>query len=102
MGLAEDFEAAAALAASGSNDGLKKISQDQQLLLYGWFKQVPLLLTLSLAPCPTPAAQQSDCQLPPGKAKWEAWNKNKGAAISRMSKDEAMQKYVNAVNEWKS
>ena len=40
MGLEEDFKAAADLAASGANDGLKKISQDQQLKLYGWFKQV--------------------------------------------------------------
>ena len=42
MGLEEDFKAAADLAASGANDGLKKISQDQQLKLYGWFKQVEL------------------------------------------------------------
>ena len=33
-------KAAADLASSGSNEGLKKIAQDQQLKLYGWFKQV--------------------------------------------------------------
>ena len=99
MGLAEDFEAAAALAASGSNDGLKKISQDQQLLLYGWFKQVENL------PRPLANVQSSSCWLQrnlivfvqvkegdcntakpgmldfSGKAKWEAWNKNKGQII---------------------
>ena len=36
----EQFDEASKLAASGSNEGLKKISQDQQLKLYGWFKQV--------------------------------------------------------------
>ena len=40
MGVQEDFDEAAKLAASGSNEGLKKISQDQQKQLYGWFKQV--------------------------------------------------------------
>ena len=40
MGVQEDFKVASDLAASGSNEGLKKIAQDQQLKLYGWFKQV--------------------------------------------------------------
>uniref|UniRef100_A0A0C3U1D4 ACB domain-containing protein n=1 Tax=Guillardia theta (strain CCMP2712) TaxID=905079 RepID=A0A0C3U1D4_GUITC len=67
---------------------MKKISQDQQLLLYGWFKQV------KEGDCNTAKPGMLDFS---GKAKWEAWNKNKG-----MSKDEAMQKYVEAVNQWKS
>ena len=40
MHISEQFDEASKLAASGSNEGLKKISQDQQLKLYGWFKQV--------------------------------------------------------------
>ena len=100
MGLAEDFEAAAALAASGSNDGLKKISQDQQLLLYGWFKQVETHLPRPLANVQRCSSwsqrnlivfvqvKEGDCNTAKpgmldfsGKAKWEAWNKNKGQII---------------------
>ena len=40
MASQEQFDEASKLAASGANEGLKKISQDQQLKLYGWFKQV--------------------------------------------------------------
>jgi hypothetical protein len=38
-----EYKAATELAASGENAGLKAISQDQQLKLYGWFKQVLML-----------------------------------------------------------
>jgi hypothetical protein len=40
----EQFDEASKLAASGANEGLKKISQDQQKKLYGWFKQVSHLI----------------------------------------------------------
>jgi hypothetical protein len=54
--ITEQFDEASKLAASGSNEGLKKISQDQQLKLYGWFKQVQCYFFLLRSPRMTRAA----------------------------------------------
>eukprot|EP00793_Prasinoderma_coloniale_P000942 PRCOL_00007032-RA len=81
MGLKEDFDKAAeeakALPAS--------TSQEDQLILYGLFKQA------NIGDNTAPKPGMLDFK---GKAKWEAYSKNKG-----MSKDEAMENYIAKVAE---
>ena len=85
----EQYDTAAKLAASGANAGLRALSQDKRLLLYGWFKQV--------AEGNNTAAAPGMLSAPGSKLKWEAW-----AACKGMSKEAAMKAYVDAINEWKS
>ena len=85
----EEYDTAAKLAASGANAGLRALSQDKRLLLYGWFKQV--------AEGDNTAAAPGMLSAPGSKVKWEAWSACKG-----MSKEAAMKAYVDAINEWKS
>ena len=83
MGLVEDFNASATeaktLPASTSNE--------DQLILYGLFKQA------NVGDNETNKPGMIDFK---GKAKWEAWNKNKG-----MSKDDAMENYIAKVEQLK-
>ncbi|KAJ5172999.1 acyl-coA-binding protein [Penicillium capsulatum] len=65
--------------------GLSQASTDQKLALYGLFKQ----------------AKEGDCNTSrpgafdfAGKAKWDAWDKNRG-----MSQEEAEKKYIELVKE---
>ncbi|GFR46718.1 hypothetical protein Agub_g8341 [Astrephomene gubernaculifera] len=85
MGLQEDFDAAAKEATEKLPDS---VTNDEKLELYALFKQ----------------ANEGDCSTsqpgifdPKGRAKWNAWNKKKG-----MSKEEAMQKYVEFVASLKA
>ncbi|XP_075850394.1 diazepam-binding inhibitor-like 5 [Microcebus murinus] len=63
------------------------VSDQEKLLVYSFYKQ----------------ATKGDCDIPPppptevkAKAKWEAWNQNKG-----MSKMDAMRIYISKVEELK-
>ncbi|EEH58200.1 uncharacterized protein MICPUCDRAFT_16138 [Micromonas pusilla CCMP1545] len=67
---------------------ITKCTNDEQLELYGWFKQ----------------ANVGDCNIarpgmfdPKGKAKWDAWDKCKG-----VSSEEAMKNYVELVESLKA
>merc|ERR1711976_121403 len=80
MGLQEDFDAAAAQVKT-----FKKVGQNDQLVLYGLFKQ----------------ANAGDCEGsrpgmfdPKGRAKYDAWAAKKG-----VDKDTAMQEYIAKVAE---
>eukprot|EP00242_Pyramimonas_sp_CCMP2087_P006521 CAMPEP_0198210008 /NCGR_PEP_ID=MMETSP1445-20131203/18379_1 /TAXON_ID=36898 /ORGANISM="Pyramimonas sp., Strain CCMP2087" /LENGTH=83 /DNA_ID=CAMNT_0043883949 /DNA_START=71 /DNA_END=322 /DNA_ORIENTATION=- len=79
----EEFEAAAKEALTLPSS----VGNDDKLVLYGFFKQ----------------SKEGDCTTdqpgffdPKGKAKWAAWNANKG-----MDKETAMAKYVEKVNALK-
>jgi len=81
MGLKEDFEAAAAAAKTLPSN----VSNEDKLALYGLFKQ----------------ATVGDCNIdkpgifdPTGRAKWDAWNAQKGK-----SQDQAMEEYIMKVEE---
>lgn len=79
MGLKEDFDAAAERAKTLP----QQTSNDDQLLLYGLFKQA------NVGDVNTERPGLFDLK---GKAKWDAWEKNKGK-----SKEEAMQDYITLV-----
>merc|ERR1739847_82830 len=76
MGLEDDFKAAADAAVKLP----KGTSQADQLILYGLFKQA------NVGDCNTSRPGLLD---PKGKAKWDAWDSNKGK-----SKDAAMEEYI--------
>ncbi|XP_047403743.1 diazepam-binding inhibitor-like 5 [Sciurus carolinensis] len=63
------------------------VSDQDKLLMYSYYKQA------TLGDCNIPAPPDSDAK---AKAKWEAWNKNKG-----MSKMDAMRIYTDKVEELK-
>mmetsp|Transcript_25123 Transcript_25123/g.47484 ORF Transcript_25123/g.47484 Transcript_25123/m.47484 type:complete len:85 (-) Transcript_25123:232-486(-) len=79
MGILEDFETAA-VEAKGLPDST---SNDDKLVLYGLFKQA------KEGDCTTSRPGMFDMT---GKAKWDAWDKNKG-----MDKEAAMKGYVDKV-----
>lgn len=76
MGLEDDFKAAADAAVKLP----KGTSQADQLILYGLFKQA------NVGDCNTSRPGLLD---PKGKAKWDAWDSNKGK-----SKETAMEEYI--------
>nr|XP_010338261.1 diazepam-binding inhibitor-like 5 [Saimiri boliviensis boliviensis] len=61
------------------------VSDQDKLLLYGWYKQA------TRGDCHLPAPPASDLK---AKAKWEAWTANQG-----MSRMDAMRAYVAKVEE---
>ena len=67
---------------------VEKLSDAQKLSIYGLFKQA------TVGDVNTSRPGMFDLK---GKAKWDAWSKNKG-----MSKDEAEAKYIEMVNEVKA
>mmetsp|Transcript_2150 Transcript_2150/g.6347 ORF Transcript_2150/g.6347 Transcript_2150/m.6347 type:complete len:89 (-) Transcript_2150:314-580(-) len=71
----EDFEAAAA-----EVKNFKKVSQADQLILYGYFKQV------TVGDCTGSRPGLFD---PKGRAKYDAWLERKG-----MDKEKAMEEYI--------
>lgn len=83
MGLKEDFEAAAEEAKT-----LPKASNDEMLMLYGYFKQS------TVGDCNGSRPGMFD---PKGRAKYDAWEKVKG-----MTADDAMNKYIEYVAELKA
>ncbi|CAF0789638.1 unnamed protein product [Didymodactylos carnosus] len=70
-------------------EDVKKLSKtptnEEKLQLYGWFKQV------NFGDVNTAKPGMFDLE---GKAKWDAWNKNKG-----MSKEEAEKNYIQLVKQ---
>uniref|UniRef100_A0A061SK90 Diazepam-binding inhibitor (GABA receptor modulator, acyl-CoA-binding protein) n=1 Tax=Tetraselmis sp. GSL018 TaxID=582737 RepID=A0A061SK90_9CHLO len=75
MGLKEDFDAAATEVKS-----FKKVSQADQLILYGLFKQV------TVGDCTGDRPGIFDQK---GRAKYDAWMERKG-----MNKEKAMEEYI--------
>ncbi|XP_012871757.1 PREDICTED: diazepam-binding inhibitor-like 5 [Dipodomys ordii] len=63
------------------------VSEEEKLLIYGFYKQA------TQGDCNIPAPAANDVK---AMAKWEAWNMNKG-----MSKMDAMRIYVAKVEELK-
>ncbi|KAI3426902.1 hypothetical protein D9Q98_006846 [Chlorella vulgaris] len=84
MGLKEDFDAAAEEAKALPD----ATSNDDKLQLYGLFKQA------SVGDVSTARPGMFD---PKGKAKWDAWEKQKGK-----SQDAAMQEYIDLVQSLKA
>lgn len=78
MGLAEDFEVAAASALN-----LPAATNEDMLTLYALFKQS------KVGDCDTSRPGMFDMK---ARAKWDAWEKAKG-----LSKDTAMQAYIDKV-----
>ncbi|KAG0472879.1 hypothetical protein HPP92_014736 [Vanilla planifolia] len=84
--LDEIFSAASAfVAAAAVNQTLTKISTDVQLQLYGFYK------IATEGPCSAP---QPSAFKVAARAKWNAWQK-----LGAMPPEEAMQKYIEIVNE---
>ncbi|EFN56877.1 hypothetical protein CHLNCDRAFT_144518 [Chlorella variabilis] len=84
MGLKEDFDKAAEEAKALPDN----TSNDDKLSLYGLFKQA----TVGDNTTSRPGIFE-----PKGKAKWDAWDKEKGK-----SKEEAMQAYIDLVQSLKA
>mmetsp|Transcript_13176 Transcript_13176/g.30617 ORF Transcript_13176/g.30617 Transcript_13176/m.30617 type:complete len:87 (-) Transcript_13176:280-540(-) len=84
--MSEAFEAAAKLATEDKTGPLSKLSNEQKLNLYKHYKQA------TVGDCNTSKPGMLDFT---GKAKWDAWDSLKG-----MSKEDAMAKYVAAVEEY--
>merc|ERR1711884_128711 len=67
------------------------MSNDEKLLMYGWFKQAKVGDINTERPSGFSNSMNFE-----GKAKWDAWK-----ACEGMSKEDAMTKYVAKYNEYK-
>jgi acyl-CoA-binding protein len=75
----------AAIATANEKTPPKELSQDQKLAMYAHFKQA------EIGPCTTDRPGFFDQA---GRYKWDAWS-----ALGNMSKEDAMAKYIEIVNE---
>lgn len=81
----QEFEAAAAVVKTAFKEAGKNLSNDELLLLYGWFKQG----TVGDNNTDKPGMFSFEA-----KSKWEAWNKCKGK-----SQEEAQGEYIRVAKE---
>ena len=85
MAVKDDFEAGIKYVQTLPPTGPVKLSNEEKLILYGYYK------VGSAGSCNVPAPSRLQVV---ARAKWEAWNK----LGSSLSKDEAMSKYISELD----